>query len=253
MASDPSAFGFRDVDPAEKPGMVRGVFESVAERYDLMNDLMSAGIHRLWKSTLMDVLAPRAGERFIDVAGGTGDVAFKILRRIGRGALGESPIVAVCDLTPAMLEVGRNRAIDRGILAGIGWIAGDAERLPFADRSFDAYTIAFGLRNVTRIDAALAEARRILRPGGRFCCLEFSHVESEPLARLYDLYSFQVLPALGEWIVRDRASYQYLVESIRRFPRQRELAARIEAIGLARVSCRSLSGGIAAIHMGWRI
>jgi demethylmenaquinone methyltransferase / 2-methoxy-6-polyprenyl-1,4-benzoquinol methylase len=246
--SDPTSFGFRDVDPADKPKLVRGVFESVAARYDLMNDLMSAGIHRLWKAVFIDMLAPRPGETFIDVAGGTGDIAFRILQRTHGGAA-----VSVCDLTPAMLETGRARAIDRGLLRGIDWIAGDAESLPFGDRSFDAYTIAFGLRNVTRIARALQEARRVLKPGGRFFCLEFSHVASQPLARLYDLYSFELLPRLGQWVAGDRDSYQYLVESIRRFPKQDELAALIEASGLARPRVRNLSGGIAAIHSAWRI
>ena len=248
--SDSTPFGFRDVDPADKAGMVRGVFESVASRYDLMNDLMSAGVHRLWKSVLIDLLAPRDGEHFIDVAGGTGDIAFRILARLKQRA---DASVTVCDLTPAMLETGRARAIDRGLLQGIDWIAGNAESLPFADRSFDAYTIAFGLRNVTHIDKALAEARRVLKPGGRFFCLEFSHVASEPLSKLYDLYSFELLPRLGQWVAGDRDSYQYLVESIRRFPPQRELAVMIEAAGLARVKFRNLTGGIAAIHSGWRI
>jgi demethylmenaquinone methyltransferase/2-methoxy-6-polyprenyl-1,4-benzoquinol methylase len=215
-----------------------------------MNDLMSVGVHRLWKSTLIDLLAPRNGEHFIDVAGGTGDIAFRILARLTQSA-GTS--VTVCDLTPAMLETGRARGIDRGLLQGIDWIAGNAEALPFADRSFDAYTIAFGLRNVTHIDKALEEARRVLKPGGRFFCLEFSRVASEPLSRLYDLYSFELLPRLGQWVAGDRDSYQYLVESIRRFPPQRELAAMIEAAALARVKFRNLTGGIAAIHSGWRI
>jgi len=250
--SDPTSFGFRDVDPADKPKMVRGVFESVATRYDLMNDLMSAGVHRLWKAVLIDMLAPRPGERFIDVAGGTGDIAFRILQRIGRKE-GAGATVSVCDLTPAMLETGRARAIDRGLLRGIDWVAGDAESLPFGDRSFDAYTIAFGLRNVTHIDKALREAHRVLKPGGRFFCLEFSHVENEPLSRLYDLYSFQLLPRLGQWVAGDRDSYQYLVESIRRFPKQGDLAARIEAAGLTRARVRNLTGGIAAIHSAWRI
>jgi len=250
--SDPTSFGFRDVDPADKPKMVRGVFESVATRYDLMNDLMSAGVHRLWKAVLIDMLAPRPGERFIDVAGGTGDIAFRILQRIGRKE-GAGATVSVCDLTPAMLETGRARAIDRGLLRGIDWVAGDAESLPFGDRSFDAYTIAFGLRNVTHIDKALREAHRVLKPCGRFFCLEFSHVENAPLSRLYDLYSFQLLPRLGQWVAGDRDSYQYLVESIRRFPKQGDLAARIEAAGLTRARVRNLTGGIAAIHSAWRI
>ena len=175
-------FGFRRVEAEEKPALVRGVFERVASRYDLMNDLMSGGIHRLWKAELIDWLNPRPGELLLDVAGGTGDIAFRYLERTEKQAG-----VIVCDLTPAMLEVGRDRAIDRGIVAGIDWVAGDAQALPFRDRSVDAYTIAFGLRNVTDIDRALAEARRVLKPGGRFICLEFSQVVLPLLKQLYDL------------------------------------------------------------------
>ena len=172
-APEQASFGYRDVPAAEKAGMVRQVFESVAPRYDLMNDLMSGGVHRLWKNTLVDVLNPRPGERFLDVAGGTGDVAFRIVRRQG-----ERPDVSVCDINAAMLAVGRDRAVDRGLLKGLTWTTGDAENLPFPDRSFDGYTIAFGLRNVTDIDKALGEAHRVLKPGGRFYCLEFSKVTS---------------------------------------------------------------------------
>jgi demethylmenaquinone methyltransferase / 2-methoxy-6-polyprenyl-1,4-benzoquinol methylase len=252
---DPEAasFGYRDVHAAEKPSLVRGVFDSVASRYDLMNDLMSGGIHRLWKAAMIDWLAPRPGQQFIDVAGGTGDIAFRISERLGEPGLAAGSRVVVCDLTPAMLTVGRDRAIDRGHLAGLSWVAGDAERLPFADMSFDAYTIGFGLRNVTHIDEALAEARRVLKPGGRFLCLEFSHVVLPLLDRLYELYSFRLLPALGQIVAGDRAAYQYLVESIRRFPRQEALAERIAAAGLAQVKFRNLSGGIAALHSAWRI
>jgi demethylmenaquinone methyltransferase/2-methoxy-6-polyprenyl-1,4-benzoquinol methylase len=248
-----ASFGFREVSADEKPSLVRGVFESVADRYDLMNDLMSGGIHRLWKSTMLDSLRPRAGQHFIDVAGGTGDVAFRILERLRSSSGTAASRVVVCDLTPAMLAVGRDRAIDRGILSGIEWVNGDAENLPFGDRSFDAYTVAFGFRNLTHLDQALTEARRVLRPGGRLLCLEFSHVALPILDRLYDLYSFQVLPLLGQIVARDRPAYQYLVESIRRFPRQEELAQRIAAAGFERVTFRNLTGGIAALHSAWRL
>jgi demethylmenaquinone methyltransferase / 2-methoxy-6-polyprenyl-1,4-benzoquinol methylase len=248
-----ASFGFREVSTAEKPSLVRGVFESVADRYDLMNDLMSGGIHRLWKSTMIDCLRPRPGQHFVDVAGGTGDIAFRILERLSAGGSATSSRIVVCDLTPAMLAVGRDRAIDRGILSGIEWVNGDAESLPFGDRSFDAYTVAFGLRNLTHLDQALTEARRVLRPGGRLLCLEFSHVAVPILDRLYDLYSFQVLPLLGQIVAHDRPAYQYLVESIRRFPRQDELAQRIAAAGFERVTFRNLTAGIAALHSGWRL
>ena len=248
-----ASFGFREVSAEEKPSLVRNVFESVADRYDLMNDLMSGGIHRLWKSAMIDWLRPRAGQHFLDVAGGTGDIAFRIIERLGPAGSAAASRVVVCDLTPAMLSVGRDRAIDRGILSGIEWVNGDAEKLPFADRSFDAYTVAFGYRNVTHLDQALAEARRVLRPGGRLLCLEFSHVALPILDRLYDLYSFRVLPLLGQIVARDRPAYQYLVESIRRFPQQDELARRIAAAGFERVTFRNLTGGIAALHSAWRI
>jgi demethylmenaquinone methyltransferase / 2-methoxy-6-polyprenyl-1,4-benzoquinol methylase len=241
-------FGYRKVAASEKSGLVRSVFDSVAGRYDLMNDLMSGGIHRLWKRDFIDRLNPRPGETVLDVAGGTGDIAFGILQRIGA-----SGTVIACDITHGMLTVGRDRTIDRGVLHGIEWLCGDAEKLPIASFSIDAYAIAFGLRNVTHIDAALAEARRVLRPGGRFFCLEFSRIVLPALARLYDLYSFQILPRIGALVAKDRAAYQYLVESIRRFPAQAELAERIEAAGLERVRYRNLSGGIAAIHSAWRL
>lgn len=246
--SEPAWFGDRPVDAAEKPGLVRGVFDSVANRYDLMNDLMSGGIHRLWKRAMIDRLAPRPGESFLDVAGGTGDIAFRIHDRTQGKAS-----IAICDLTPSMLSVGRDRAIDRGILHGIEWIAGDAENLPFADRRFDACTIAFGLRNVTRPARALAEMQRVLKPGGRFLCLEFSHVVLPGLRELYDRYSRTALPTMGALVARDRASYEYLVESIRRFPPQAELASLMREAGFGQVSWRNLSGGIAALHVGWRL
>jgi demethylmenaquinone methyltransferase/2-methoxy-6-polyprenyl-1,4-benzoquinol methylase len=241
-------FGYRRVASDEKVRLVRQVFDSVAPRYDLMNDLMSGGIHRLWKAELIDRLNPRPGQLLLDVAGGTGDISFRFLDRAGPGAR-----VIVCDITESMLRQGRDRAIDAGRLAGIEWICGDAERLPIASASIDAYTIAFGLRNVTQIAAALREARRVLKPGGRFLCLEFSHVELPLLRRAYDLYSFAVLPRLGAVVARDREAYQYLVESIRRFPAQRELAAMMEEAGLEQVRFSNLSGGIAALHSGWRL
>ena len=242
------SFGETPVDPAEKARRVREVFARVARRYDLMNDLMSAGIHRLWKEALIDWLYPRPGMHLLDLAGGTGDVAFRLLQRLDGAAR-----VTLCDINPDMLGVGRDRALDRGWFAEIDWVAGDAEALPFPDRRFDAVTIAFGIRNVTRIDRALAEIRRVLRPGGRFLCLEFSRVVVPLLDRLYDAYSFSVVPFLGRVVAEDEESYRYLVESIRRFPDQPTFAELISAAGFANVSWRNLSTGIAAIHSGWRI
>ena len=239
------SFGYRTVDAKEKPGLVQDVFDSVARRYDVMNDLMSGGIHRFWKASLIDQIRPRRSMRLLDVAGGTGDIAFRF-RDAGGGP------VTVCDLTEAMVRVGRDRAIDRNVLSGIDWTVGDAQNLPVADRSIDTYTIAFGLRNVTDIDMALREARRVLKPGGTFLCLEFSKVSLPILDRLYDGYSFSVLPALGKWVAKDAESYQYLAESIRRFPDQQSLIDKMAVAGLAQNTVRNLSGGIAAIHQGWR-
>ncbi|MGF1592308.1 MAG: bifunctional demethylmenaquinone methyltransferase/2-methoxy-6-polyprenyl-1,4-benzoquinol methylase UbiE [Kiloniellaceae bacterium] len=246
-------FGYREVGEAEKPSLVRGVFRSVAGRYDLMNDLMSGGIHRLWKSAMVDWLNPRRGLTLLDTAGGTGDIAFRVLDRLEAQGHGGEARVIVCDLTAEMLAVGRDRAVDRGLLQGLSWVCGDAERLPLPDRSVTAYTIAFGLRNVTHIERALAEARRVLKPGGRFLCLEFSRVVVPLFADLYDQYSFRVLPAMGAAVAGDRESYLYLAESIRRFPPQEDLAAMLAAAGLSQVRYRNLSGGIAALHSGWRI
>jgi len=241
-----ASFGFEDIDPADKPARVRNVFTSVAARYDIMNDLMSAGVHRLWKATLIDRLRPRPDMHLLDVAGGTGDIAFRFLEAGGGH-------VSVVDLTESMVRVGRDRALDKARLDGIDWVVGDAQRLPLPDASVDAYTIAFGLRNVTEIDTALAEARRVLKPGGHFLCLEFSRVVLPGLDQLYDRYSFKLLPKIGEIVARDRDSYVYLVESIRRFPAQEELMQRMRAVGFARVDHMNLSGGIAAIHSGWAI
>jgi demethylmenaquinone methyltransferase/2-methoxy-6-polyprenyl-1,4-benzoquinol methylase len=241
-------FGFRRVPAGAKQELVRRVFDRVAGRYDLMNDLMSLGVHRLWKDALVDWLAPRPGQAILDMAGGTGDVAFRIWRRTrGRAR------ILVCDINEAMIATGRDRAIDRAILAGIEWLGGDAENLPLADRSLDAYVIAFGLRNVTDIDRALAEARRVLKPGGRFLCLEFSRVVLPLLDDLYRRYSFTVVPRIGALVAGDRDAYRYLVESIRRFPAQAALTEHIGKAGLGQVRLRNLSGGIAALHSAWRI
>ena len=242
-----SNFGFERIALADKAAMVREVFASVAPSYDLMNDLMSAGIHRLWKADMIAWLKPRGGMRIADVAGGTGDIAFRILER-APGAR-----VSVCDVNSAMLGVGRDRALDRGITSGIDWLCGDAEDLPFGAGSMDALTIAFGIRNVSHIEAALAEARRVLKPGGRFLCLEFSRLAVPALEPLYDAYSFRLLPALGEIVAGNRAAYRYLVESIRGFPDQDRFAAMISDAGLGQCRYRNLSGGIAALHSAWRI
>jgi demethylmenaquinone methyltransferase/2-methoxy-6-polyprenyl-1,4-benzoquinol methylase len=251
MTADTTAsFGFRDVPEAEKEGLVREVFSSVAKRYDLMNDLMSGGVHRLWKDAFVEWLNPRPGWCTIDVAGGTGDIAFRIVDYAR--ALGGEASVLVCDINADMVGEGVRRAAAKGEKA-IEWITGDAETLPVPDASFDAYTIAFGIRNVTHIEAALREARRVLKPGGRFLCLEFSRVEAPGLDTLYDTYSFEVLPRLGKWVADDEAAYRYLAESIRRFPPQAQFAKMIEKAGLSQVKIRNLAGGIAAMHSAWRI
>src|ERR1700730_100480 len=271
--AEQASFGYRDVPAAEKAGLVRQVFASVAPRYDLMNDLMSGGVHRLWKNTLVDVVNPRPGEKFLDVAGGTGDIAFRLLKRLDRRG-GDRPDITVCDINPAMLAVGRDRAVNRGLLKSLTWAmgavgraravnggvlkrppwaGGPAESLPFPDRSFDGYTIAFGLRNVTDIDKALGEAHRVLKPGGRFYCLEFSKVKSAPIGRVYDAYSERALPFFGRIVAKDAESYRYLHESIRRFPSQRVLAERMRKAGFANVAWRDMTLGVVALHCGWRI
>ncbi|WP_420346008.1 class I SAM-dependent methyltransferase [Pelagibius sp.] len=252
-------FGYREIAAAQKAPLVQDLFQSVAGRYDLMNDLMSGGIHRLWKSTMIDWLDPRPGLHLLDTAGGTGDIALRVRQRLAARAGDDGAAaragsrITVCDLTPEMLAVGRDRALDRGILGGIEWICGDAECLPLPESSVSAYTIAFGLRNVTHIDKALREARRVLKPGGRFLCLEFSRVVVPLFSDLYDRYSFKVLPAMGAAVAGDRDAYVYLAESIRRFPPQDDLAAMMTEAGLSQVRYRNLSGGIAALHSGWRI
>jgi demethylmenaquinone methyltransferase / 2-methoxy-6-polyprenyl-1,4-benzoquinol methylase len=246
-------FGARRVPEEEKAPLVRAVFDSVAPRYDLMNDLMSGGIHRFWKAQMVAWLKPRPGQVLLDAAGGTGDIALRALPCLATEQSVLVPTIIVCDMSEGMLEIGRARALDQGIPEGIEWVCADAERLPVADRSVDLYTIAFGLRNVTRIDAALAEARRALKPGGRFMCLEFTPEITPFLQPLYDLYSFHIVPRLGRMVTGDGEAYAYLVESIRRFPRQNELCEMIARAGLGRVMFRNLTGGVAALHSAWRL
>jgi demethylmenaquinone methyltransferase/2-methoxy-6-polyprenyl-1,4-benzoquinol methylase len=240
-------FGFQTVPEAEKAGMVHGVFTRVASRYDIMNDLMSGGVHRLWKDGMMDWLAPRPGQRLLDVAGGTGDIAFRFLKR----APGASAVVL--DMTESMLVAGRKRAEAERQAERLDWVVGDAMALPFPDRSFDVYTISFGIRNVTRVQDALNEAYRVLRPGGRLMVLEFSQIPNDLMQKVYDAYSFNVIPVMGQIVAKDRDSYQYLVESIRKFPDQETFAGMIRKAGFGQVKYRNLSLGIAALHSGWKI
>ena len=240
-------FGFQTVDESQKAGMVHGVFSRVASKYDVMNDLMSGGIHRLWKDAMMDWLAPRPGQRLLDVAGGTGDVAFRFLKRAPEAT------ATVLDMTEPMLIEGRKRAEAGRMADRLDWVVGDAMALPFAANSFDVYTISFGIRNVTRIPDALAEAFRVLKPGGRLMVLEFSQIPVPGLQWAYDRYSLNVIPVMGQVVTGDRDSYQYLVESNRRFPDQETFASMIRKAGFAQVRYRNLSLGIAALHSGWKI
>jgi len=247
-----SSFGFRDVDAREKVRLVRGVFDSVASNYDLMNDLMSAGVHRLWKDAAAAKLNPRPGETILDVAGGTGDMArrySRMARRAQERRGGADASVIVLDYNAEMIMAG----VNKGGEPEMSWSVGDAMALPLPDASVDAYSISFGIRNVADVPQALAEARRVLKPGGRFLCLEFSRPIAGPIRRAYDAWSFHAIPRIGEWVARDRDSYQYLVESIRRFPDQGTFKGMIEAAGFSRVSVTNLSGGVAAIHHGWAI
>jgi demethylmenaquinone methyltransferase/2-methoxy-6-polyprenyl-1,4-benzoquinol methylase len=244
-------FGFRDVALKDKQTLVNSVFRSVAQRYDLMNDLMSMGLHRVWKDIMINTLdSPKSHAAFalLDVAGGTGDIAF----RAAKGA-GDNFRATVCDINPDMLAVGRERAAVRHLDDRVSFVEGNAEALVFPDRAFDAYTIAFGIRNVPRIDLALSEAFRVLKPGSRFLCLEFSTVDVPGLDRLYELFSFKVIPPLGRVVTGDAESYQYLVESIRKFPKPNAFAEMIRSAGFARVNWQTLSGGIVALHSGWRL
>jgi demethylmenaquinone methyltransferase / 2-methoxy-6-polyprenyl-1,4-benzoquinol methylase len=244
-------FGYRTVALDDKQGLVDDVFRTVARRYDLMNDLMSAGLHRAWKDALVSAINPPSGDRpfaLLDTAGGTGDIAFRTVM-----AGGPQTRVTVCDINAAMLDVGRERAFERALDHAVTFVEGNAEDLPFPDKSFDAYAIAFGIRNVPRIDKALAEAHRVLKTGGHFLCLEFSSVDVPGLDALYELYSFNVVPTLGRVVAGDAEPYRYLVESIRRFPRPEAFAEMIREAGFRRVSHRIMSGGIVALHSGWRL
>ena len=240
-------FGFRTVAEGEKAGLVHGVFTRVASRYDVMNDLMSGGVHRLWKNAMMDWLAPRPGQRLLDVAGGTGDISFRFLSRA------RDTEAVVLDMTESMLVEGRKRAEAASLSDRLDWVTGDAMALPLKDASFDVYTISFGIRNVTRIQDALSEAYRVLKPGGRLMVLEFSQIPNEGLQWLYDRYSFNVIPVMGQIVANDRDSYQYLVESIRKFPDQETFAGMIRDAGFEHVKYRNLSMGIAALHSGWKL
>jgi demethylmenaquinone methyltransferase / 2-methoxy-6-polyprenyl-1,4-benzoquinol methylase len=240
-------FGFRSVDATQKASLVRDVFDKVADKYDLMNDIMSMGVHRLWKNGMVDQLAPRHGRHYLDVAGGTGDIALRIKARVPEAR------VTLCDINARMLSHGRARSLNKGYGQGLDFIVGDAQALAVADQTVDGYTIAFGLRNVTDLDLALKEAYRVLRPGGRFLCLEFSQVSLPLLSQLYEAYSFQLLPSLGAIVAGDAGAYRYLVESIRRFPAQSALAEKLHQAGFAKIRWDNYSGGIAALHSAWRL
>ncbi|KAG6698751.1 hypothetical protein I3842_08G034600 [Carya illinoinensis] len=266
LHSHATSFGFKEVHEEEKSRMVGNVFSNVASNYDLMNDLMSAGLHRLWKDRLVSKLNPFPGMKHLDVAGGTGDVAFRILEIINsvkhramqdvlEDNLHEETRIFVCDINPNMLNVGKKRALERGFgeEKSLIWVEGDAEALTFEDNSMDGYTIAFGIRNVTHIEKVLAEAYRVLKRGGRFLCLELSHVEVPIFKEFYDYYSFSIIPAIGELVAGDRDSYQYLVESIRRFPPQETFASMIADAGFQRVEYENLVGGVVSIHSGLKL
>lgn len=252
MSETRASFGFKDVDPAEKAGLVRGVFDKVADRYDLMNDLMSAGVHRIWKDMTAARLNPQPGEVIVDCAGGTGDISSrlaKLARKAKARRGGDDARIMVIDYNAEMVMKGRAR----GLESEIAWCVGDAQRLPLPDQSADAYVIAFGIRNVTDIPTALREARRVLKPGGRFLCLEFSRPPAAALRTAYDAYSFAVIPRIGEVVLKDKDSYQYLVESIRRFPDQKTFAGMIGEAGFKQVGYTNFTGGVAALHHGWAV
>ncbi len=240
-------FGFQTVNESEKAGRVQGVFNSVASKYDIMNDVMSMGIHRVWKDAMMDWLAPRPNTRLLDVAGGTGDISFRYLKRAGNAH------ATVLDLTEPMLVEGRKRADAEAMSESLNWVVGDAMKLPFEDNTFDVYTISFGIRNVTRPQVALNEAYRVLKPGGRLMVLEFSQIPNDMMQWVYDRYSFNVIPRMGQMIANDFDSYQYLVESIRKFPDQDTFLGMVKTAGFANAKYRNLSLGIAALHSGWKI
>lgn len=241
-------FGFETVTSAEKTTRVHDVFERIASRYDLMNNAMSLGWHHIWKNTFVDMLSPTAGNIYLDVAGGTGDIAFRILKRTH-----EPHNLIISDINPDMLKVGQQRAIDKGFTAPLKWVCADAENLTLPDSAVDFYTISFGLRNVTNPENAIRDAYRVLKPGGRFMCLEFSQVDNAILKKIYDAYSFHLIPKIGEWLADDKAAYQYLVESIRQFMDAEKFVDVLQKTGFSNASCHKLNGGIVAIHSGWKI
>lgn len=240
-------FGFQTVPEAEKASRVQGVFGSVASKYDIMNDVMSMGIHRVWKDAMMDWLAPRPGQRLLDVAGGTGDISFRFLKRAGHAHS------TVLDLTEPMLVAGRKRAEADQMADQLDWVVGDAMALPFEDNTFDVYTISFGIRNVTKPQIALNEAYRVLKPGGRLMVLEFSQIPNDMLQWIYDRYSFNMIPRMGKIIANDWDSYQYLVESIRKFPDQDTFLSMLKQAGFENAKYRNLTMGVACLHSGWKI
>ena len=247
MSENTTHFGFETVPESEKAGRVQGVFGSVASKYDVMNDAMSFGIHRIWKEAMMDWLAPRKGQRLLDVAGGTGDISFKFIARAGEAE------AVVCDITEPMLVEGRKRAEAEKLASSLDWVVGDAMALPFPDNSFDVYTISFGIRNVTRPQEALNEAFRVLKPGGRLMVLEFSQIPNELMQKVYDLYSFNVIPKMGKLIANDSESYQYLAESIRMHPDQETMRDMMEDAGFEQAQYYNLTGGIVALHRGFKL
>ena len=241
-------FGFSRVKSKDKSNLVKKIFENVSGRYDLMNDFMSLGIHRVWKKSMLDWLAPRRGQSLIDVAGGTGDIAFNFIKRAKTGAN-----ATILDLTESMIIEGKKKTIDLPEESQINWVCGDAMRMPFNNSTFDVYTISFGIRNVTNISKTLSEAYRVLRPGGRIMILEFSKIENQTLNKIYDAFSFNVVPRLGKIFANDSESYQYLIESIRKFPSQEKLASLVMEAGFRQVKYRNLTQGVVAIHSGWKV
>ena len=249
MEEGKTHFGFKQVDREQKAGLVKEIFSNVAEKYDLMNDLMSGGVHRIWKNKMVEEISPKNSEaKFIDVAGGTGDIAFRIAKKMRTKNVKYE--IDVVDINQEMLDVGQVRAIDLNLFSGLKFTQCDGEKLSFADETFDFFTIAFGIRNFTNIDKGLAEAHRVLKKGGKFICLEFSQVNDYFLQKIYDAYSFKVIPKIGEVVLKDGASYQYLVESIRKFPPQEKFKKMIEDAGFKNASYQNLSFGAAAIHTG---
>jgi len=250
MENNKTHFGFKEVDRDQKSGLVKNIFSNVAKKYDLMNDLMSVGTHRLWKNSMIKHIDFFDNIKIIDVAGGTGDIAFRIAKNAQEKNLNYQ--IEVVDINPQMLEVGRSRAVDQNLFSHLNFIEGDGEKLDFSDESFDIFTIAFGIRNFTNIDKGLHEAHRVLKKGGKFICLEFSKVEDIFLQKIYDTYSFKIIPKIGEAILKDQDSYQYLVESIRKFPDQKSFKKLIENAGFSRVGYQNLTFGACAIHYGFK-